>query len=150
MQHRVCAQPQGHQPPFLIRRLTDEPATLARIETAERLRIPPRRLDGWEPTETTEYEYDDGGRLVRSVTVREPEWSEQDRAWMAALAAYRTTRCPNCGGDLGECTAHESDGRTFVVPDPVRCRARTALAIKQAQYQDATQPEALLWRVERR
>jgi hypothetical protein len=146
----VEAKPEGRRPPFLIRRLVDEPALLARIELAERLGVAPRRLDGWEPAETTEYEYGDGGRLVRSVTVREPEWSDADRAWMTALAAYRATRCPNCGGDRRECTAHESDGRTFVVPDPVRCRALTALAIKQAQYQDASQPEALLWRVERR
>ncbi|MEU1240037.1 hypothetical protein ABZ388_06730 [Micromonospora parva] len=85
------------------------------------------------------------------MTVREPEWSDADRAWMTALAAYRMRSCPcGCGLPAAETTAHESDGHTFVVPDPVRCRARTALAVKQAQYQDASQPEALLWRVERR
>lgn len=144
------AEPQGRRPPFLIRRLTDEPDLRARIETAERLGIPPRRLAGWEPAETTSYEYE-GGRLVRSVTVRESEWSDEDRAWMAALAAYRGGLCPcGCGHPAEHTTAHEGDGRTFVVPPPTRCRARTALSMAQAQYQDTPQPDALLWRVERR
>lgn len=143
-------QQEGHQRPFLIRRLVEEPELLARIQTAERLGISPRRLAGWEPAETTSYEYE-GGRLVRSVTVREPEWSDEDRAWMAALAGYRDRPCPcGCGHPAEETTAHESDGRIYVVPPPTRCRARTALVQAQAQYEDTPQPEALLWRVERR
>ncbi|MFC3504802.1 hypothetical protein ACFOOK_28075 [Micromonospora krabiensis] len=146
----MAAQQERGQPPFLIRRLTAEPGLRARIETAERLGVAPRRLDGWEPAETTVYEYD-AGRLVRSVTVREPEWSEQDRAWMAALVGYRASLCPcGCGHPAEQTQAHESDGRTFVVPPPVRCRARTALVQAQAQYEDTPQPEALLWSVERR
>ncbi|MFG3639080.1 hypothetical protein ACGF3C_02250 [Micromonospora sp. NPDC047762] len=145
------AEPQGRRPPFLIRRLVDEPELLHRIETAERLGIAPRRYAGWEPTETTTHEYGEGGRLVRSVTVREPEWSDADRAWMAALAGYRNRPCAcGCGHPAEETTAHESDGRQYVVPPPTRCRARTALAQAQAHYQDTPQPEALLWRVERR
>ncbi|MEU4399784.1 hypothetical protein [Micromonospora orduensis] len=148
MQRRVRAEPQGRRPPFLIRRLADEPGLRARIETAERLGVAPRRLDGWEPAETTTYEYD-GGRLVRSVTVREPEWSDQDRAWLAALAAYRAGRCPSCGGDASVCCSPASDG-AFVVPPPTRCHVTTALTIAQAQYQESPQPQALLWHVERR
>ncbi|MGC5019009.1 hypothetical protein [Micromonospora sp. DT47] len=141
---------EGRRPPFLIRRLAVEPELRARIEAAERLGISPRRLDGWEPAESTSYEYD-GGRLVRSVTVRESEWSDADRAWMAALVGYRATLCPcGCGHLADDTLAHEDDGRRWVAPPPARCRARTALAIAQAQHQDSPQPEALLWRVERR
>ena len=144
------AQPQGRRPPFLIRRLSTEPELRARIETAERLGISPRRLDGWEPAETTVHEYD-GGRLVRSVTSREPEWSEQDRAWLLALAGWRASLCPcGCGLPAEQTLAHENDGHTFVVQPPTRCRARTALSIAQAQAADSPQPEALLWSVERR
>lgn len=141
------AQPQGRRPPFLTRRLATEPELRARIETAERLGISPRRFDGWEPS--TVYEYDDAGRLVRSTP--ESEWSEQDRAWLLALAGYRASLCPcGCGLPAEQTLAHEDDGRRFVVSPPARCRARTALAQKQAEYQDSPQPEALLWSVERR
>lgn len=122
-----------------------------RIEAAERLGIPPSRFDGREPVATTTYEYD-GDRLVRSVTVREPEWTEQDRAWMFALAGYRDSYfCPcGCGLPAEQTLAHENDGHTFVVPPPTRCRARTALSIAQEKAADSPQPEALLFRVERR
>jgi len=86
---------------------------------------------------------------VRSVTTREPEWSDEDVAWLLALAEYRDRRCPSCGGDLEECTAPEAEGG-FEVPPPMRCHAKTALEIAQAEYTDTPQPGALLWRVKRR
>lgn len=39
---------------------------------------------GWEPAEVTTYEYDGEGRLVQSVTVREPEFDDDERALMVA------------------------------------------------------------------
>lgn len=105
----------------------------------------PRRLDGWEPT--TVYVYDDDGRLVASTP--ESEWSEQDVAWLLALAEWRAGRCPACGGDLAECTAADADGQFEVAP-PTRCHAATATSIAQRGYRDSPQPEALLWRVKRR
>lgn len=36
-----------------------------------------RRLSGWEPAEVTTFEYD-GDRLVRQVTVREPEFTPDE------------------------------------------------------------------------
>jgi hypothetical protein len=70
---------------------------------------------------------------------------------MVALAAYRARDCPcGCGFPAEQTLAHESDGRRFLVPTPVRCRARTALAIAQARHEKSPQPEALLYRVERR
>lgn len=117
---------------------------MARIEAAERLGISPRRLDGWEPAETTTYDYDDAGRLVRSVTVREPEWSEQDRAWMLALVGYRASLCPTCGGPIEEC-GPESEGR-WQVPPPRRCYRMDVLAVEQKNSK-RPRPEALMWRV---
>ena len=85
------------------------------------------------------------------MTVREPEWTDQDRAWMLALIGHRDGLCPcGCGLPADQTLAHESDGRRFAVPAPTRCRARTALSIAQEQHKDTPQPEALLWRVERR
>jgi len=97
----------------------------------------------------TEYEYDEAGRLLRSVTTREPEWSEEDAAWMLALAAYRRGLCPLCGRPLEECTAQDADG-AYTVPPPTRCHATTALMVAQERYRDTPQAGALLWVAERR
>jgi len=37
-----------------------------------------RRLGGWEPRVETVFEYDNAGRVVRSVTSAEPEWRTED------------------------------------------------------------------------
>lgn len=51
-----------------------------------------RRLHGWEPAETTEYEYDESGRLLRSVTTREPEWTPDEVALFLAQRADSMSR----------------------------------------------------------
>jgi hypothetical protein len=53
-------------------------------------------LLGWEPTESHVHEYDDEGRLVRTTVTREPEWDDQQRANMLALAEYEAGICA-CG-----------------------------------------------------
>lgn len=68
---------------------------------------------------------------------------------MLALQVWRARRCPSCGRDIDECTAPDADGK-FVAGLPTRCHATTALSIAQAQYADAPQSEALLWRVDRK
>ncbi|MFG3710126.1 hypothetical protein [Micromonospora sp. NPDC047730] len=83
------------------------------------------------------------------MTTRDPEWSEEDVAWLLALAAYRDARCPACGGDVEECTSPASDG-AFEVPAPTRCHAKTALEIAQKTYAETPQAGALLWRVKHR
>jgi hypothetical protein len=45
-----------------------------------------RRLSGWEPAEVTTFEYD-GDRLVRTVTVREPEFTHGERSLLLASRA---------------------------------------------------------------
>jgi hypothetical protein len=51
---------------------------------------------GEEPTETQVHEYDDAGRLVRTVVTREPEWTDLERDKMLALAEYESRIC-GCG-----------------------------------------------------
>lgn len=60
------------------------------------------------------------------MTIREPEWTEQDRAEVLALALYRASLCPcGCGFPLSDTTSHEEDGPQFSATRTV-CRARLA------------------------
>lgn len=74
----------------------------------------------------TEHEYE-RGRLVRSVTTREPRWTEQDRAELIALALYRESLCPRCGRPLDVCTSDEETGPQFEVSEST-CRSALAIA----------------------
>lgn len=53
---------------------------------------------GWEPTETHEHFYEDG-LLVRTVVTREPEWDDEQRNLMLALAQYKAELC-DCGNHI--------------------------------------------------
>lgn len=103
---------------------------------------------GDEPPEVTEHEYADG-LLVRSVTTRMPEWDDEQRGWMLALAVYRAGLCPLCGRPLSVCADPESEGE-WTVPPARRCQVTTALRIAAPTYKDSPQPEALLLHAERR
>ncbi|WP_229401911.1 hypothetical protein [Micromonospora okii] len=105
-------------------------------------------MDGREPAESTRYYYDRRGRVARSVTVREPEWTEQDRAEILALGHYRAQRCPcGCGQRYADVTSPEEGGPQFVAERLV-CRARLALleAQKAAETRDIV-GGARLWHV---
>lgn len=94
------------------------------MEAAARWGVSWRRFNGWEPTETTVYEYDQQSRLVRSVTTSEPEWDEDGRAYATSLVIYEHSLCA-CGWPQAMTTGPESDGR-FHPGEPVvcyRCRA---------------------------
>jgi len=67
---------------------------------------------------------------------------------MIALHAYRST-LHSCGHSLEESTAEDAEGAYRVDP-PTRCHACTAIAIKQAEYTETPQREALLWHATRR
>lgn len=88
----------------------------------------------------------DGDRLIRSVTRREPAYTEADRAELLALAVYREGLCPACGGPLDECTTQESMD-SFYRATRVRCLRRDALSMSQAALGDIDRPEALVWSV---
>lgn len=113
---------------------------------------------GWEPAEVTTYEHD-GALLVRSVTVREPEWADGELAGMLDhLAEDRQPRGSH-GHLLSEAMSPDADPSShdskykYVVPGPSRDYAATALAAAQDAYQKKF-PEsdlsALKWRVEKR
>lgn len=52
---------------------------------------------GWEPRR----------RIIRDgdawVVETEPEWDEQEREWMLALAEWESTLCPSCGNPSDWC-----------------------------------------------
>ncbi|MFC6017803.1 hypothetical protein ACFP2T_16500 [Plantactinospora solaniradicis] len=83
------------------------------------------------------------------MSTPEPEWSEEDQAWMLALAEYRAGLCPACRRPLRECADPDADGG-YTVPSPTRCHATTALLIAQEQYTESPQAGALLFHTERR
>jgi hypothetical protein len=87
--------------------------------------------------------------LVRSVTSREPEWTEQDRAEMLALALYRQGLCPKCGNPVDDCTSEETLGPEFAVSYST-CRASRAVlerqrAISDNGKKDVPNAPAYLW-----
>lgn len=109
------------------------------METAERLGISLRRLEGWEPT--TRYVHDAAGRLVSSAP--EPEWDDLEQGWMVALAAWRDMRCKGCGGDLAVTTDPANEGR-FQPALPVQCFRCEAFSRSHQAYADEPHPHTLL------
>lgn len=110
-----------------------------------------RRFCGWEPRRVTTFEYDDAGRVVRSVTVTEPEWDDEQRELVYALAQYEASLCPGCGGDLAETTSPEAEyGYTRAGPE--RCYRCQMLAMYQEADGEAKtpQPDSLLYGLRRR
>lgn len=106
----------------------------------------PSRLHGREPRQVTTYEYDDTGRLVRSVTVREPEWTERDLAEATALLALEAETCPGCGQPISEST-HPDAEDGYEVDLPIRCHACTEL--DRARAIDRPNPSALSFEIRR-
>jgi hypothetical protein len=94
--------------------------------------------------------YDRRGRLLRSVTTSEPEWTEQDQADILALAVYRSRRCPcGCGYLEADTTSHEETGPRFAA-SRTTCRARLALLEAQAgadEGKNTRHTAARLWTI---
>ncbi len=81
---------------------------------------------------------------MRSFTTVEPEWDEDERGWMLALARLRKGECSGCGHPLAESTDPANEGRYKVDP-PVRCHACNALQIAFDKAKDYKHPQALRW-----
>lgn len=105
---------------------------------------------GWEPAEVTTYEYDDTGRLVQAVTVREAEFSAWDRAVLIADRAHALAPRGDHGLLLSETTDPANQGR-YTVPLPTVDFAAKKLADEKKKYAKQWGDDALtgtLWRVE--
>jgi YD repeat-containing protein len=87
------------------------------IEAATRAGVPYSRFRGDERSEATTYEYDPDGRLTRSVTVREPEWTDDDRAFLLALLEEERETCPICGHPLALCRDPRTERKWTVVTE---------------------------------
>jgi hypothetical protein len=111
-----------------------------------------REFDGWTPARETVHEYDDDGRLARSVERAESPWDDEQRGWMVAYAEWEATRCPLCGGDPDECSSEGSYGRWKTGPVR-RCQKTHEVRVAQAARAKTVpagtddHPGALLWRV---
>lgn len=101
-----------------------------------------KRLDGWEPVTVAEHEYDDDGRLIRTVTRREPEWDEESRTWAEAWLVYKSQIHEACGHYLPDSTEAAAE---YEVGDATRCHACTARSIAFKRYEDSPQNDALLY-----
>lgn len=89
---------------------------------------------------------------MRSVTTREPEWDEDERAWALALLELEADACPGCGMPMSDTTATDSEGK-YATPPPTRCHACTSIAVAQTSYHNnphATHTNALFWSAQRK
>ena len=77
------------------------------VRLARDMGIAPRRLWGWEPTETTKHHYE-AGRLVGSTTTREPEFDAEQHEWLCALAELEADT-GQYGEWLSEATSEYAD-----------------------------------------
>lgn len=80
------------------------------------------------------------------MTIREPEWTEQDLAEAIALLKVEADTCNGCGEPLSETTDPEAEGG-YDVDAPTRCHACTELA--RARAVERPHPEALYFEVRR-
>lgn len=111
----------------------------------------PRRLSGWEPAEVTTCEYD-GDRLIRTVTIREPEFSNLDVAVLIEARRRRRVRRGPHGYPISEATDPDNQF-AFKAANPTRDWAMKALTQAQrawyaANPQDEGDP-SLVWNVEK-
>lgn len=107
-------------------------------------------MDGWEPAETHTYRYSrkDPTRVTSARVTREPEWDEQDQRWALALDLYESQVGP-CGHYLPRTASADAEER-YHSPEPNRCHACTAIAVRAESYVDSPQARALLFQAERR
>lgn len=103
-----------------------------------------RRFDGWEPVEVHDHEYDETGRLIRTVVTREPEWDEDQRLWMLGLTLREASECHRCGGSLHETTDYQWKWQPS---PPTVCFRCVALAASAHEYDKHPQRAGLIHHV---
>lgn len=93
---------------------------------------------------STEYEYDDSGRMVRSFA--SPAWTSDDRDVMLALVEYEASLCPGCGQPKDHAWHPDMEGWFDEVE--FTCHSCAAIATpQQAVYKTtrSTWPEGRPW-----
>lgn len=93
--------------------------------------------------------YDEAGRLVRTVVVREPEWDEEQRAWMLGLAEREARECKRCGHDLAE-TLNPQWEWVPATSDPMVCGACAASIAQEQKHAKDPRAGAMLHMVKKR
>lgn len=108
-----------------------------------------RRFYGWEPGEVTTFEWDDDGRLIRAVTVRESEFSDWDRALL--LADHREAHTVRGRHGVPMVDALDTANQfAFEVPPPSVDWAQQKLNQAQERYKTAypnADMDSLHWEV---
>jgi hypothetical protein len=143
----VGAQPVHGECPFLAARLAESPDLRERVTAARALGISLRRFDGWTPTKTTRYRRDRRGRVLEAVTTVEPEWNDEQRGLMLALARYQSLLHGPCGGYLPETTDRANEG-AYKATAPSRCHKCTAIGEAAGPYRESPHPQALMYPIE--
>jgi len=82
------------------------------------------------------------------VTVCEPRWTDEDRAWVLALLAEQAEVCKGCGNSLAECMDPRTQ-YTWQVKQHI-CEACRVLEAAQENAQDGTHLRGLKFTVTRR
>jgi hypothetical protein len=95
-------------------------------------------FNGADRIETTVYEYDQAGRVVRTVT-RSTDWLEEDTIAAIELENYEADTCQGCGGQRSETTISENEF-AYTTGTVVRCHQCTAADIAQEQLDAAKLP----------
>lgn len=108
---------------------------------------------GWEPAEVTTYEYDDEGRVAQAITVREPEFSHLDRAWL--LDSWKRENEPrsSTGWLMSVATDPANQGKFFVPPPTVDFAAKAEIEAREEIekiYKGKIPLDALKIRVEKK
>lgn len=104
-------------------------------------------MSGWEPSTVTTHEYDDAGRLLRTVTTAEPEWTADEVALFLAARRVEADMGPH-GIPWSEAMA---PGAKYVA-DAVPSQNAAVAAVARAKDAYFTQwpkapREGLVWRV---
>lgn len=126
------------------------------VDLARTMGISPRELWGWTPRTFTEYEYDDDGKLLRTVSVTESAFDDENYQ-LAAAGFDLLADIHSCGHPLSETTSWAADEmnpeRTIVyeAAPPAACQACRVLHRKQKEHDDAkTSRPDQVWSVVRR
>jgi hypothetical protein len=128
------------------------------VRLARELKVSPKRLTGWEPTERiTVTARDSRGRPSVFHVEREPEWDDEQVALLLALDETEEEIGPH-GIPMAEATSPLADpsnrfvGWHYEVPPPKIDHAQRALNVEQDRRREAYPEEdaaSLLWTLTR-